>query len=103
MPSVAKWRCDVDSDHEEFEIEGRIYRREDLLRLRADGALPFTKLSRRQVAVRCPAVDLSTGFPGAKCLVLDPRASRRITTACDPVIEPTSPSETAQPYCFSVT
>jgi hypothetical protein len=39
-PSVAKWRCDVTSDHEEFEIEGKIYRREDLLRPRAGWSLP---------------------------------------------------------------
>ena len=32
----ASWRCDVDSDHEEFELAGKIYRREDLVSLRAD-------------------------------------------------------------------
>ena len=34
MSSFAKWRCDVNSDHEEFELAGKIYSREDLLRLR---------------------------------------------------------------------
>ena len=42
MSSFAKWRCDVNSDHEEFELAGKIYRREDLVRLRADGSLPPT-------------------------------------------------------------
>ena len=37
------WSCDVNSDHEEFELAGKIYRREDLLRLRADGSLPPTE------------------------------------------------------------
>jgi hypothetical protein len=27
------WRCDVNSDHQELDIEGKIYRHEDLLRL----------------------------------------------------------------------
>ena len=35
-PIFSKWRCDVNSDHEEFVLDGKIYRREDLVRLREE-------------------------------------------------------------------